>query len=89
MRCPGHWQLRSAAGALAGALALGAFAAAAPTMAAQASTGPVSATPASGTPELTPTGTTEQIRQIVQCGDTMFAVGKFTSISQGGVYLRA
>ncbi len=84
MRCPGHWQLRSAAGALAGALALGAFAAAAPTMAAQASTGPVSATPASGTPELTPTGTTEQIRQIVQCGDTMFAVGKFTSISQGG-----
>ena len=83
MRRPGQWQLRSAVGTLAGALALGAFAATAPAMAAQASTGPVSTTPASGTPELAPTGTTEQIRQIVQCGSTMYAVGKFTSISQG------
>ena len=87
MRRPGQWQLRSAVGTLAGTLALGAFAATAPAMAAQASTGPVSTTPASGTPELAPTGTTEQIRQIVQCGSTMYAVGKFTSIrsiSQGG-----
>jgi hypothetical protein len=84
MRRPGHWQLRSAVGALAGTLALGAFAAGVPATAAQASTGPVSTTPASGTPELAPTGSTEQIRQIVQCGNTMYAVGKFTSISQGG-----
>jgi hypothetical protein len=84
MHRPGHWQLRSAVGALAGTLALGAFTAVAPTMAAQASTGPVSTTPASNTPQLAPTGTTEQIRQIVQCGNTMYAVGKFTSISQGG-----
>jgi hypothetical protein len=83
MRRPGQWQLRSAVGALAGTLALGAFAALAPTMAAQASTGPVSATPASNTPQLAPTGSTEQIRQIVECGSTMYAVGKFTSISQG------
>lgn len=83
MRCPGQWQLRSAVGALASTLALGAVAAVAPTMAAQASTGPVSTTPAGNTPQLAPTGTTEQIRQIVQCGGTMYAVGKFTSISQG------
>jgi hypothetical protein len=83
MRRSGQWQLRSTVGALASTLALGAFAAVAPTMAAQASTGPVSTTPASNTPQLAPTGTTEQIRQIVQCGSTMYAVGKFTSISQG------
>jgi hypothetical protein len=83
MRRPGQWQLRSAVGALASTLALGALAAVAPTMAAQASTGPVSTTPASNTPQLAPTGTTEQIRQIVECGSTMYAVGKFTSISQG------
>ena len=70
-------------------LALGAFAAASPTMAAQASTGPVSTTPASGTPELAPTGTTEQIRQIVQCGSTMYAVGKFTIDQPGRHHLRA
>ena len=49
-----------------------------------AATGPVSATPASGTPELATTGTTtEQIRQLVDCGGTMYAVGTFTSIGQG------
>jgi hypothetical protein len=82
---PGHWQLRSAVGALAGTVALGALAAAAPAMAAQASAAArVSTKPASGTPELAPTGHTEQIRQLVQCGGTMYAVGTFTSISQGG-----
>src|SRR5215469_17811258 len=44
----------------------------------------VKATPASGTPQLPPTGTTEQIRQLVQCGQVMYAVGSFTSISQNG-----
>jgi len=44
----------------------------------------VSATPASGTPELAPTGTTEQVRQLVRCGQTMYAVGRFTSIRRNG-----
>lgn len=48
---------------------------------AAAQTGPVSPTPVAGTPTLVATGTTEQVRQIVQCGGTMYAVGTFTSIS--------
>jgi hypothetical protein len=32
------------------------------------------------TPQLNPTGTTEQVRQLVQCGGIMYAVGNFTSI---------
>jgi hypothetical protein len=51
--------------------------------AAQAATGPVSATPATGTPTLAPTGTTETVRQLVQCGGTMYAVGQFTEIQRG------
>ena len=47
-----------------------------------AATGPVSSTPASGTPQLASTGTTEQVRQLVQCGGTMYAVGTFTSIKR-------
>ena len=40
--------------------------------------------PASNTPHLTATSnTTEQIRQLVQCGGTMYAVGTFNSIVQG------
>ena len=50
---------------------------------AQAATGPVSSTPASGTPQLAPTGSTEQVRQLAQCGGTMYAVGTFTSIQKG------
>jgi hypothetical protein len=42
----------------------------------------VSTTPASGTPELAPTGTTEQVRQLVQCGQTMYAVGRFSLIKR-------
>ena len=48
---------------------------------ASAATGPVSSTPAAGTPQLASTGTTEQVRQLAQCGGTMYAVGTFTSIS--------
>ena len=48
-----------------------------------AATGPVSARPATGTPTLAPTKTTETVRQLVQCGGKMYAVGSFTSISQG------
>src|SRR5580692_1699041 len=49
---------------------------------AQAATGPVSSTPAAGTPQLATTGTTEQVRQLAQCGGTMYAVGSFTSIKR-------
>ena len=56
---------------------------------AQAATGPVSSTPASGTPQLNTTGTTEQVRQLAQCGGTMYAVGSFTSIKRfSTVYTR-
>ena len=51
----------------------------------------VSSTPATGTPQLYPNGTTEQVRQLVQCGGTMYAVGSFTKIQQGSsgtVYTR-
>jgi len=43
--------------------------------------GPVSPTPVAGTPTLVATGTTEEIRQIADCGGTMYAVGTFTEIS--------
>jgi hypothetical protein len=99
MRTPRrHCWLRAAA-ALAGGTALagtcvltsapGAAAApAAPAHPARAGSslqsGLVSPVPASGTPQLAPTSTTEQIRQLVQCGGTMYAVGSFTEISWNG-----
>ena len=49
---------------------------------AQAATGPVSSTPAAGTPQLATTGSTEQVRQLAQCGGTMYAVGTFTEIQR-------
>src|SRR5690349_9841151 len=45
--------------------------------------GAVSPTPTIGTPTLVDTGVTEQIRQLVQCGGTMYAVGTFTEIKNG------
>ncbi len=47
--------------------------------------GVVSSTPASGTPQLNPAddSPTQQIRQIAQCGNTMYAVGSFSDIEQG------
>jgi hypothetical protein len=62
------------AGIAAGALCL-------PAAPALAQTGPVSPTPVAGTPTLVPNGTTEEIRQLADCGGTMYAVGTFTSIS--------
>jgi hypothetical protein len=48
--------------------------------------GGVSAEAAVGTPQLQKNGTTEEvIRQLVQCGTTMYAVGRFTQINQLGV----
>jgi hypothetical protein len=52
---------------------------------AQAATpaGPVSATPVTSIPHFpATTTTTEQIRQIAQCGNTMYAVGTFTTIKR-------
>ena len=49
---------------------------------AHAATGPVSPTPAAGTPQLASTGTVEQVRQLAQCGATMYAVGSFTQIQR-------
>ncbi|MGN6796110.1 MAG: hypothetical protein ACTHJW_27305 [Streptosporangiaceae bacterium] len=46
--------------------------------------GVVSATPVTSTPHLlTTTSTTEQIRQLVPCGGTMYAVGTFSTIRKG------
>ena len=75
---PRRWCLRATIGSLtvltAAALATSSVGA--------APTGPVSGTPAANTPQLANTGTTEQVRQMVQCGDTMYAVGSFTTIKR-------
>jgi hypothetical protein len=91
-RRPKH---RGAAVAAAGALALSLAGYAAPggaNAAVSAKYGPqvpgsVDVKPAPGTPELVHnTGRSDlnEIRQTVQCGDTMFAVGTFSDITQGG-----
>jgi hypothetical protein len=65
------------------ALQVPALATAASTTAAKAAaTGPVLATPATGTPKLASTGTTETVRQLVKCGNTMYAVGSFSEIQR-------
>jgi hypothetical protein len=60
--------------------------------AAAAATAPVSPTAASGMPQLATSGTdgsVERVRQLLQCGGTMYAVGVFTSIKRGtAVYAR-
>jgi hypothetical protein len=43
-------------------------------------TGRVSPIPAVGTPQLASAGSVEQVRQIVECGGTMYAVGTFSAI---------
>ena len=73
------WRAKIAAGAAA--LAAGMTWTALP---ASAATGPPSTTPAYNTPQLASTGTTEQVRQIAQCGNTMYAVGTFTALTQKG-----
>jgi len=74
------------AGVIAGAVAVSVAGLAGPSMAA---TGPVSPTPASQTPALYPNGSLEQVRQLAQCGGTMYAVGSFTSIKRNStIYTR-
>jgi hypothetical protein len=71
------------------ALASVASAARAPAARQPAATGHVSPVPAEGTPSLATTGTVERVRQIVQCGGTMYAVGAFTAIEwDGKTYFR-
>jgi hypothetical protein len=86
VRRPGSRWPYGRMGVVAGALVLSVSGFAAPSFAVQAAiTGPVSATPAGGTPELTTPGNFEVVRQIVQCGGTMYAVGSFGSITRNGV----
>jgi hypothetical protein len=85
MPYPGPGRLLGAAGVIAVALAAGAGGSASPVLAGSvAASGGVSATPADGTPQLVKTSTEENVRQLVQCDGTMYAVGQFTTISQGG-----
>jgi hypothetical protein len=71
-----------------GLLALGIPAAQAGTGGEQPPSGVVSATPVTTIPHLaTTSSSTEQIRQLVQCGGTMYAVGSFTSIVKGSTSL--
>jgi hypothetical protein len=60
--------------------------------AAAAATAPVRPTAASGIPHLATSGTdgsVERVRQLLQCGGTMYAVGMFSSIQRGtAVYAR-
>ena len=80
------WGKQGARGALIAGIAAVACCLPAPALAAPASpalAGAVSPTPVNGTPTLVDTGTTEQIRQLVQCGGTMYAVGTFTEIKYG------
>ena len=66
-------------------LCLGSSAGASSARAARAArAGTVSPNPAAGTPELATTSVTEKVRQLVQCGKIMYAVGAFTEISQNG-----
>ncbi len=90
MRINRFRQLRSSCG-VAGIFAVATAASVSLTMipaavaqAAAASSGQVSPTPASGTPQLVKSSSTQIIRQLVQCGETIYAVGKFSQISWNG-----
>jgi hypothetical protein len=75
----------AAASSLVAASALG-FAGFVSATQAAVPTGPVQATPVTSIPHFpATTTTTEQVRQIAQCGDTMYAVGTFTTIKRGSV----
>ena len=82
------WRL-AATTSVAAAAALG-FAGYIPASQAVTPAGPVQATPVTSTPHFpASTTTTEQIRQIAQCGSTMYAVGTFTTIKrQSTTYTR-
>src|SRR5215469_1007724 len=87
------WRSRSAravAGAAAAAAVLSLLVPAASTRAAVGGhraqlSGLVQARPATGTPHFPArTSTVEQVRQLVRCGGTMYAVGRFSLVEEGG-----
>lgn len=90
-----HWEraVAVAAGMAAVAAAGSGLTAAAPAsgLAASAAARPVSARPAAGTPQILRTGNvTERVRQLVQCGSSMYAVGSFAWIGwHGRAYRRS
>jgi len=72
------------AGVVAGVIALGVAGIAGPAMA-SLPPGPASPTPAAHTPALVADGSIDIVRQLVQCGGTMYAVGTFTTIKRGSI----
>jgi hypothetical protein len=79
-------RLSAGAGAIVVALAVGTGGPAPPTLAAPltAGTGSVSTTPASGTPYLAITNPQQTVKQLVECGGMMYAVGSVWSVLQNG-----
>jgi len=85
MRFFSSWRLAGPAGVIGFTLAAVAGGIGNPVPAgAVTASGGVAARPVSGTPQLVQTGHEEIVRQLVKCGGTMYAVGKFTKISHGG-----
>src|SRR5215467_2603169 len=86
----GRWKVTSGAVAAAAILGVGLSYPAVP--AGAAATGGVSPSAAPGTPQLNKVGTgkasQEVIRELVPCGNNMYAVGRFTSIKHGTIYTR-
>jgi hypothetical protein len=88
MRHPGNRRFCVGIGAAAGTLVLTLSGFAVPAFAVQVNqTSGVSPVAVSGTPTLPTTAGTpyEAVRELKQCGSTMYAVGQFTTITQGGV----
>lgn len=83
---PRRYSRTKAISVLGSALMVTVVTANAATIPAQASQARViSPTPAVGTPQLANTGSTQVIRQLVRCGNKMYAVGSFNSITREGV----
>lgn len=82
------WKLATTGGLVTLAAIIGFGGPAAVTQAVTPPAGPVLNTPVTLTPHLLSTGS-DQIRQIVQCGNMMYAVGTFSTIKrQSNVYTR-
>src|SRR5262249_53797868 len=94
----GRWKVTGGAVAAAAILGVGLGYPAVPAGAAPTATGRlaaasgVSPSAAPGTPQLNKSGkgkaNEEVIRELVPCGKTMYAVGRFTSIKHGTIYTR-
>jgi hypothetical protein len=78
-----RWNLGATAALVTALLGAGIAGVAPAALAAPAATGPVSTTPVVTVPHLLPGPPAANIRQLVQCGDTMYAVGTFAQIRKG------